>query len=358
MSSNLIRLVLQELAESEGLKFFGIVPLKYDRDIMHFNQWLAEKRHAGMGFLEKNKIFRYHPGSLLPGARVAIIFGFPYAQGDTWPRHGETFEGPSRVAQYGRFKDYHRLMKAKLERVMESLNNQIATSASYRILVDSAPVLERALAVQSAEGFIGKNTCFIHPEQGSFFLLSEVLTELDLPVDVKTQVAPDKRSAEGGCGKCNRCQVKCPTGALDIEYQIDANLCLSYWTIEHRGTIPERFWPWLKYYYFGCDICQLVCPYNERSRYSLPVTTSVREFPPLYEVATMSQANYEEFFGGTPLTRAKRNGLRRNALIAMTVTENSRLDEALGLARKDNESPIKETLEQIDLWRGQKTASD
>ena len=162
----------------------------------------------------------------------------------------------------------------------------------------------------------------------------------------------DEPAKEIGCGTCTLCQVECPTGALNEDYVIDSNRCLSYWTIEQRGTIPEKYWPWLGKYYFGCDICQLVCPYNkEASANQLDDKIPIRKYPSLFEIATMDQRKYEIAFGGTAMTRAKRNGLRRNALIAMTVTGDSRLGEAMARARVDGGYPIDETLVQIENYR-------
>src|SRR5690606_6307703 len=143
-----------------------------------------------------------------------------------------------------------------------------APGARTRVMVDTAPVLERALAAKTARGFIGKNTCYIHPLLGSFLMLGVVLTDIPLPSDERVPVDPARHLPSGGCGACRECQVHCPTGALDADYRIDAKKCLAYWTIEHRGVIPERFWPWIGTYYFGCDICQITCPYNMKDRHA------------------------------------------------------------------------------------------
>lgn len=331
--------------ESQGLIFLGIVSPDTASDQARFESWVSEKRHASMTFLEKYPGSRRDARAVLDDAQSIVVFALAYFQGDKV--QNLELDGPV-AAQYARFADYHRLMKRRAGEVGKT----IFSPGAYRVVVDSAPLLERALAAKTARGFIGKNTCFIHPELGSFLLLGEIVTSSKLPFDDKTQVNPEKHLPEGGCGKCDRCQVRCPTGALNASYQIDSNLCLSYWTIENRGPIPEKFWPWLRLYFFGCDICQLVCPYNKRDSVAvLPSDIEVRRFPPLFEVATMNQINYEKWFGGTPLTRAKRNGLRRNALIAMTVSHDPRLEEAIELAQNDSGSPISETLLQIEHYK-------
>ncbi len=337
---NEIHASLDALFQGENLTFLGVVSLDVQEDFLAYRRWLEDGKHAEMHFLENHQELRADPSTLLPGAKSAVLFGLRYDQGD------ERQTEEPRVAQYARFADYHRVLREKGERIVEACGWENA-----RVLVDSAPLLERALAAKSERGFIGKNTCYIHPTKGSLILLGEILTTAELEFDKKVPVDPTVHDRHGGCGACKECQVHCPTGALNEAYQIDSSLCLAYWTIENRGPIPEKFWPWLGEYYFGCDICQLVCPYNLKVRdYSLPREIKVRTYPPLFEIATMDQKQYENYFGGTPMTRAKRNGLRRNALIAMRVKNDPKLEEALALAEQDAESPIAETIRQVRAY--------
>lgn len=333
---------------ASGLAFLGVARLAPDGEATErLKIWLASGRHAGMHYMETHEALRADPRALLAGARSVVIVGLDYFQGDRLPRGDDR----PRIAQYARLKDYHRVLWSRGEAVLASLHEGHAQAVG-RVVTDSAPLLERALAAKAGRGFVGKNTCFIRPDEGSFFLLGELLTSLDLPLTEKPPVDPNQRTDKGGCGSCKRCQVHCPTGALDQEYTLDARKCLSYWTIEHRGTIPEQFWPWLKLYMFGCDICQLVCPYN-RDIEPAPIAdlTRVDATPDLFEVATMNQTYYEQRFGGTPLTRAKRTGLMRNALIAMTVTNDVRLDAAISLASSLGDDMVRDTIAQIHQWR-------
>jgi epoxyqueuosine reductase len=333
---------LRQALEKEELLYLGTVGIDDGEAYARFEEWLSEGKHAGMEFLTRNLECRRDPKLLLPGAESVIVFGLPYFQGD------EVETGKSRIAQYARFRDYHKLLREKAERAVGAL---FEGDEQFRVLVDSAPVLERALAARSERGFIGKNTCFIHPDHGSFLLLGELLVAERLPTDNPSEIDLERKTSQGGCGPCRLCQVHCPTGALSKDYEIDSNLCLSYWTIEHRGTIPEKFWPYLKDYVFGCDICQLVCPYNLPNKIpKLPDSIARREFPDLYNIATMSQADYERYFGGTPVTRAKREGLRRNALIALAMTGDPRLPEAMAQARLETLSPLPETVHQIERY--------
>jgi epoxyqueuosine reductase len=329
---------LNQVIQEEGLIPLGVVPLFYSDSYEHFFRWRAEGKHAGLKYLEKFDEIRREPEKLLPGAKVAIVIALPYSQGDQWPM-GDL--EPPRAAQYARFTDYHKVLQKSGERLVKKFREEPKlASESFRVLVDTAPVLERALASRTRESFIGKNTCLIHPSHGSLLLLAEILTTYPFDLDLE-----EKKTS---CGSCTLCQVECPTGALNQDYVLDSNRCLAYWTIENRGPIPEEFWPWLAKYYFGCDICQLVCPFNEEAKTNaLPSRINPKKIPSLFEIATMDQAQYEKYFGGTPMTRAKRNGLRRNALIAMYQLGDPNLAQALARVESDGGYPLEETVEQI-----------
>ena len=342
----MIRSLQNQLAawfEEAGLVFLGIVDLDVNQDFQRFSDWLSNGQHADMHYLENYLDLRKEPKQLLEGAQTAIVVGYNYFQGR------DQVNAPGKIAQYARLKDYHKFIKSRCKTIIEKISSEENfVNEKFRITIDSAPLLERALAKKTSRGFIGKNTCYIHPEQGSFFLLGEILTTIPFHIDTPTTVDPTTRSPSGGCGSCKRCQVHCPTGALDEDYQINAKKCISYWTIEHRGAIPQELWPWLKTYVFGCDICQLVCPYNRGA-------TATEKNPlqklnaqiDLYALATITQEKYEELLGGTPMTRAKRHGLRRNALISMYVNKDTRLQKALNFVTTDPHPVLEETAKQI-----------
>lgn len=334
---------IENLVRQHGLHLLGIVPLSTEPDYERFVAWLNEGRHADMQYLAQNQALREDPRLLLEGAQNAIVVALPY--GEPEPSH----ETAPKVAQYARYRDYHKVMRQKCDAILTDLKSLSGNErAEGRSLVDSAPILERALAARTQSGFIGKNTCYIHPQYGSFLLLAEILVNFALPADKPASVQADKRDANaGGCGSCKRCQVHCPTGALSTDYRIDARKCLAYWTIEHRGAIPEEFWPHLDKYWFGCDICQNVCPYNRGDALPPPMQPKLPPNISLYEVATMDQIYYERIFGGTPMTRAKLDGLKRNALIAMAVTHHQQLDSALTHAGQDASPVLRETAATI-----------
>lgn len=310
--------LIAEAVEALGLVYLGCVSLTEEPHYRHFRRWLTRGYQAGMRYLENNQQLRADPRKFDPDYHSALIVALPYGAGDR-KRTSEP-----RVAQYARLpRDYHRLLRDKLQTIVSQ--NLAWSPSSYRIVVDSAPLLERALAARGGQGFIGKNTCFISPKYGSYLLLAEVLTSNSLPVEDYPQPVPDKRTKRGGCGTCRRCQVHCPTGALNEDYTLDANKCLAYLTIENRGIIPKHYWQHLNNYFYGCDICQIVCPYN-RGKNVKPESMTM---PTLAEIATLSQQTYQRYFAGTALTRAKRQGLIRNALIAMHVSNNPQLSICL-----------------------------
>ena len=347
---NQIHQHLRESFGSRGFLFIGVTDLNVAEDHSRFMNWLDAGNHAGMDFLSRNADVRGDLQRLLPGAKSAVVFALPYAPAEplkTAECGGEAQSAP-RIAKYARLRDYHKIMWQEGDAAFSAATQDPA--AEHRVCVDSAPVLERALAAKVGSGFIGKNTCFIAGKQGSFLLLGVILTTLEIAPTITLPEQKSRRNANT-CGSCQRCQTHCPTGALDQAWNLDSRRCISYWTIENRGTIPEEFWPWLGKYWYGCDICQDVCPYNrtgeklQRSDLQRPV-----EKLSLVQVATMDQELYERTFGGTAMTRAKRNGLRRNAMIAMAVTKIPGLESVLKMALQDDDPVIQETARQIMRW--------
>ncbi|MDE3269299.1 MAG: tRNA epoxyqueuosine(34) reductase QueG, partial [Pseudomonadota bacterium] len=287
-------------------------PLTPDQpNFASYQRWLAAGEQADMHYMSRHADKRADPRKF--GFRSYISFALCYGRKD------RLCAKVPRVAQYARIKDYHRLLRMKAARVALRLE-----LGAYRVLVDTAPVLERALAMRGGRGFIGKNTCFISVKHGSYLLLGEIFFNREVPAVpvVGSSLVASGRSAAGGCGSCQRCQVFCPTGALDADYRLDASKCLSYQTIENRGEIPAKYWVHLKNYYYGCDVCQIVCPYNRGK--STSQSEDLR-FPTLMQIALMSQGEYEQYFGGKALTRAKRGGLMRNALIALAAIKHPKL---------------------------------
>lgn len=294
-------------------------------------EWLERGDHAGMEWMTRRVAERLDPERLLPGAKSALVVALQYAPlagapepvGDLWPR----------VARYARGRDYHDLFNERLGRLRDRIIEAFPGTAVRRA-VDTSPVLERELAARAGLGVQGKNTLLLSRAGGSYFLLGELFLTLDL--------APDPPLADL-CGRCTRCLDHCPTGALVAPFRLDSRRCISYWTIEHRGEIPEEVRPELVDWVFGCDICQEVCPWNQRG--PTPGDHPELALPPeraeldLIGLLTLSRDDYTERFRGSAMKRAKLEGLQRNAAIAMGNRGDERYREALEAACED-ESPV------------------
>jgi epoxyqueuosine reductase len=318
---------VRQLARDAGFALAGIATLRPAATGDAYRRWLERGDQAGMEWMSRNVELRLDPRTLLAGARSALVVGLPYRPteepgGDLWPK----------VARYARGRDYHDLLRERLGCVAEAIAVEFPGAAT-RICVDTAPLLERELAARAGLGAIGKNTLLIHPEAGSEILLGELLTSLDL--------VPDTPVADL-CGACSRCLDACPTGALAEPYRLDAERCLSYWTIEHRGELPEEIAPHLADHVFGCDDCQRACPWNAGDG---PVAEDALGVPPmradldLVGLLELGIDGYRERFRGSAMKRAKREGLRRNAALALAGVDDVRSADALRRAARDD-SPV------------------
>jgi epoxyqueuosine reductase len=270
-------------------------------------RWLARGDQAGMGWLARRIEARLEPAKVVPGTRSALCVALQYCplgddepENDLWPR----------VARYARGRDYHDVMGERLKALEDRIAGAFPGTVSRRY-IDTGPVLERELAARAGLGAVGKNTNLLHPEAGSWFLLGEIFLSLDL--------APEIPLADL-CGTCTRCLEACPTGALAEPYRLDSNRCISYWTIEHRGALPEAARAMVGDWVFGCDICQEVCPWNaappEADHPELRLPDGRRELD-LAGLLRLSREEYVERFRGSPMKRAKLEGLQRNAAVAM-----------------------------------------
>lgn len=334
---------LKKCFSENGLSFLGLVAKQdLSRDTDFFSRWISDGNHASMKYLSDNEEVRSDLSRVLPDVRSVMCFALSY-QKSTGPF--------PRIAGYAQTFDYHKIMKKLAEKVLNRLKEAFPElqTCTARVCVDTAPVPERSYAcASSSSGIIGKNSMFIQPGVGSFLLLGEILLTVDLRLteDVPPENTSPHHVVKTSCGPCRRCQVHCPTGALSLDYQVDSRLCLSYWTIEHRGVIPQKFWPYLKKYWYGCDICQDVCPFNRVQ--SKPLETSHNSIHKgvgvdLLSVVMMTEEEYRTWFGGTAMTRAKREGLSRNALIAMWASQDLRLQRAIDFADRSESLVLRET---------------
>ena len=264
-------------------------------------QWLEGNREGDMGYLTRNKEKRYDPRLLAEGTKSVVTVLYNYFPKQVLP--GERYK----IAKYAYGSDYHEVLKHKLRQLLEHIETQTGKLEGVRVFVDSAPVLDRAWAVRCGLGFIGKNTTLIHPKKGSFFFIGHLFLPLEL--EETGQPLPNR------CGRCTKCLDACPTGALEAPFRIDARKCISYLTIEYKGSLdpydPKVFNGWM----YGCDICQDVCPYN---KFSLP--NSEPAFQPQEQLIDMREEDwknldkdrFDALFKHSAVQRARFEGLKRN----------------------------------------------
>ena len=245
---------IRDRSRELGFTGFGVAEAELGEDEAHLRDWLAKGQHGQMEYMARHGEMRSRPELLQPGTLSVISVRMDYGTdpGQAW----HTLHDSERayVARYALGRDYHKLMRKRLQRLADFIAGETG-AFGYRVLVDSAPALERALARNAGLGWIGKHTCLIDKDEGSWFFLGEIYTDLPLP-----------RSAhkpQGHCGTCTRCIDVCPTKAIVAANRLDARRCISYLTIEHQGSIPEEFRAAIGNRIFGCDDCQLVCPWNK-----------------------------------------------------------------------------------------------
>jgi epoxyqueuosine reductase len=297
--------ILREEAAREGFVRFGVARAGEPARNATFREWIAAGRHAGMAYLERSAAVRADARRLLPGARSVVCLAARHRSQPAVAADG------SRIARYACGPDYHGTLRQRVERVAEQAAARLDLPWRYRVCVDSTPLAERSFAAAAGLGWIGKNGCLIDAEHGSFLLLAEIVTDLDLPCDEPVAEL---------CGTCTRCLDACPTGAFVAPGLLDSRRCLAYWTIEHRGPLPDGIKEKLGPHVFGCDVCQEVCPWNA------PLAAGAPDAPPTRgEWIRMGPGQWRRRFGATALNRAGRRGLARNAAASAGSVDDRRL---------------------------------
>src|SRR4051794_13380414 len=325
--------LLQSWALEAGFDRAGVARLEPLERGEALVRWLERGDQAGMAYLGKRLEARLDPSEVLPGARSVLCVALQYHP--LYQEEGERQPEPSgdlwrRVARYARGQDYHDVMGERL-RTLEDRVRAAFPACETRRYVDTGPVLERELAARAGLGAVGKNTMLLHPEGGSWFLLGELFLSLDL--------APDQPLTDL-CGSCTLCLDACPTGALPEPYRLDSNRCISYWTIEHRGALPEEARRMVGGGVFGCDVCQEVCPWNREPAGAVHPEmelTAERGELTLARLLRLPREEYVERFRGSPMKRAKLAGLQRNAAVAMGNRRESRYVVPLAEALRDGD---------------------
>jgi epoxyqueuosine reductase len=400
-------LAVKQRAHELGFDLAGIAPIGLWKDLEFCRRWVERGFNGEMRYLENPK--RFDPGLVLPSAKSVICAGLVYnaplpysTEAGSASARSQKSEIRSQVSvtaaprawisRYAWGRDYHEIMRAKLEQLRAAVK-ELAPGVETRVFVDTGPVVERAFARFSGIGWMGKNTCIINQEKGSWFFLGVILTSLELALDLP---APDR------CGSCTACLDACPTGALVEPYVMDASRCISYLNIELQRPIPDEFRPKIGGNVFGCDICQDVCPWNssrqlsvhsyqpatfqqwqssERSRATHPATTKVQQFhpmtvlpihpapegggvrkhlttdhgqrttgdaslslfsPPLGLLASISEDDFRRIFAHSPIKRAKYHGWLRNLCVAMGNSGDGRFVPSLERAAQHSDPSVRE----------------
>jgi len=336
--------VVKRASQEAGFDLCGIAPAADPEELRHFPQWIAAGYAGDMKYMEarteQGALKRSSLAQTVPWARSVVVCALNYNTDQPYSTqiNDKSRGWISRYAWGG--EDYHQAVMRRLRRVESALHKVVQESGSEvvtRCYVDTGPVVERVYAKYAGIGWIGKNTCILNQKKGSWLFLGVILTSLELQPDLP---APDR------CGTCTRCIDACPTDALVAPYQLDSTKCISYLTIEKRGSIAEELRAQMGRHIFGCDICQDVCPWNRKT-----TITQAAEFEPRLELinpaldwlAEMSAEEFIETFRGSPVRRTKHAGLRRNAAIAMANSGNRQFLPLLERLAEDEDDSVAET---------------
>ncbi|MGB3680860.1 MAG: tRNA epoxyqueuosine(34) reductase QueG [Rubrobacteraceae bacterium] len=303
------RQVLEEKARAAGFDLVGVSPAEpLSEGGERLREWQEAGMAADMGYMQRPVELISNPKKLQKSAKSVVSLGVSYYPGE----HPEN-PGSGKVARYAWGRDYHMVIKERLFRLREELEEELGVRIKARAFTDAVPLLERSAAQHAGLGFFGRNSCVINGEIGSYFFIADLIMDLELPPNAH---------GTGTCGQCTRCMDRCPTGAIKAPGVVDARLCISYLTIENSGDIPRELRPLVGDWAFGCDICQEVCPYNKtkatQSRWpefgAQAGTGPYLDFTEVLEIRT--EEEFESRFAGTPLTRPGRAGLLRNCCVA------------------------------------------
>jgi epoxyqueuosine reductase len=302
---------LQRWSEELGFSRLGVAQIDLAQDEAHFLDWLGAGFSGEMAYMSRHGLKRSRPAQLLPGTVSCISVRMDY-----WPQDAADAEAiladrsVAYVSRYALGRDYHKLMRARLQQLCDRIG-QVVGPFGYRVFTDSAPVLEKALARNAGLGWIGKHTNLIARDAGSYFFLGEIYVDLDLP---------SAQPSTAHCGTCSACMPACPTGAIVGPYRLDARRCISYLTIELAGSIPVEFRRAIGNRIFGCDDCQLVCPWNKFARPTAEKDFAVRhglDHSQLVELFSWSEAQFLRLTQGSAIRRIGYERWLRNIAVAL-----------------------------------------
>ncbi|MFT4171478.1 MAG: tRNA epoxyqueuosine(34) reductase QueG [Rhodocyclaceae bacterium] len=319
-----------------GFDAIGIAGIELPEEERALQAWLEAGFHGEMDYMARHGTKRTRPAELVPGTVSVITARMNY-----WPEEGQAhaeaiLADATRpyVARYALGRDYHKVLRARLQKLADRIA-EVAGPFGHRVFVDSAPVMEAALAARSGIGWRGKHTLLLHREAGSYFFLGEIY--VDLPLPVETPIAEH-------CGTCTRCITACPTGAIVAPGKLDARRCISYLTIELQGAIPEPLRPLLGNRIYGCDDCQLVCPWNRFARKAAEADFSIRNgldgTADLIELFAWSEETFNVRMAGSPILRIGHERWLRNIAVALGNAPQSSAVTAALRTREDDASAL------------------
>ena len=339
LSSELVKAKAREL----GFDLCGVAPAGSFPELAFLREWLDRGYAGDMAYMSRSADRRADVRAVVPGARSVIVTGTLY---NTVPPYtaGDPPADRARIARYAWGDDYHDVLKRRLDDLLDWMKASTSEPFEARAYVDTGPVQERVYAQYAGLGWIGKNTCLINGDVGSWLFLAEIICTLPLEPD-----AP----ALDQCGSCTRCLDACPTEALVAPGVLDSRRCLSYLTIELRSGIDERLRPRLQTHVYGCDICQDVCPYNQAAPVSADSAWQARtglQFPGLAELWGRSDTELTALTRRTPMTRAKLTGLRRNLAVAIGNSSDPHALDALSETRIDAPSADEPMVREHMEW--------
>ncbi len=308
--------LIRNWGEELGFQQLGITDVDLGQHEAHLNNWLAKEFHGEMSYMTAHGTKRSRPAELIASTQRVIAVRLNYLDMATDPKAIIASDTRAYVARYALGRDYHKLIRQRLVKLWQRIHNFLEEQGlgefNGRVFTDSAPILEKALAEKAGLGWIGKNTLLLNREAGSWFFLGEIFTDIPLPVDDQIK--------DNHCGTCTSCMDVCPTEAIVAPYQLDARKCISYLTIEYRGVIDEALRPLMGNRIFGCDDCQVFCPWNK-----FAVATTETDFSPrhnldtasLLDLFSWSEEDFDRRTQGSAIRRTGFDGWLRNISIAL-----------------------------------------
>jgi epoxyqueuosine reductase len=302
---------IKQIGLDLGFQQIGITDIELDPHHRHYAQWIERNFHGEMAYMERNVDKRLHPAELVPDTLSVICVRLDYLP--TEPRNPLDLLDHASLAYVSRYalgRDYHKLMRKRLQKFADKIS-EVCGDMGYRVFTDSAPVLEKALAAKAGIGWQGKHSNLLHRDHGSWFFLGEIYTDMALEID--TPLA-------NHCGRCTSCIDICPTAAIVEPYRVDARRCISYLTIEHRSEIPEEFREAIGNRIYGCDDCQLVCPWNRFAKYSAEADFQPRhglDHISLMDCYRWSETEFMQKMEGSAIRRIGYQCWLRNIVIAL-----------------------------------------